>query len=293
MKSLLSSLAGLLLFAALPQAQITKAPASPRARLTQQVGLTEISLDYGRPGVKGRQIFGGLEPYGRVWRTGANASTKIRFEDPVQFAGRDVPAGTYGLYTIPQAKTWTVILSRDADLWGAGGYDPVNDQLRVEVPVQALPAVQESLKLDFDGFHANGADLVIAWEKVQVRVPVFVDTDARVYAEIDEKIRESGGQVSAQTYFDAGMFYYEKNTDLPQAAAWMEQAIELSPQAFWMVYMRAELAHAMGDTEAARTGAQRAHEMAKASERGDFGYIARSKLLLDKLADEAKGEQQS
>ena len=267
----------------LPAAQIKKAPLSPRARLEQQVGLATVTLDYGRPGVKGREIFGALEPWGKVWRTGANASTRIGFDRAVQVGGQDVPAGTYGLYTIPGKERWTLILNRDATLWGAGGYDPAKDQLRLELTPERLPQPRETLTLDFEGFHANGADFVFAWEHVRLRVPVFVDTDEEVLAEIDAKVRGAEGEVGAQTYFDAAMFLYEKRRDLDEAFEWMARSVELRPQAFWQRYYLAELAHHLGETDLAREEAATARDHARASASGDFGYVAKCELLLARL----------
>jgi len=139
-------------------AQINKAPASPRGKLTQQVGLTQVTVDYGRPGVKGRTIFGELEPFGQVWRTGANGCTTITFDSNVQVGGQDVPKGTYSLYTIPGKESWTFILNKNTTLWGASGYDPAEDQMRFETKVQPLSDLRETLTIDFAGFHSNGAD---------------------------------------------------------------------------------------------------------------------------------------
>jgi len=263
--------------------QINKPPASPRARLRQQVGLANVELDYGRPGGKGREIFGSLEPYGRVWRTGANASTKITFDRTVQFAGESVPPGTYALYTIPDEQRWTVILSKNTQLWGAGGYDPAQDLLRINVPVLLFTEQQETLCIDFERFHANGADLYIRWADVKIRVPVFVDTDEEILKEIDEKLLGDASDISAQTYFDAAMFFYEKQLDLAQASEWMDAAIELSPTSFWVIYFRAELALSVGDTELAAQRANQALKLATESKAGDFGYIAKSRLLLARL----------
>ena len=267
----------------LASAQITKAPLSPRLKLEQQIGLAQVTLDYGRPGVKGREIFGALEPYGKVWRTGANSGTKIGFDREVRFGDELVPAGLYGLYTIPEKKSWTVILNRNTKLWGAGGYDPAQDQLRIVVPVEKRKELQETLAIDFEGFHANGGDLVISWEHVRVRVPVFVDSDEEVLAEIDEKVRTAEGEVSAQSYFDAAMFLYEKDRDLEDAIVWMDRSVELRPNAFWQRYYLAELSHHMGDDETAKEAARKALEQAKQSRGGDFGYVAKCELLLARL----------
>lgn len=264
-------------------AQIQKAPLSPLSRTSTQVGLAQVSLEYSRPGVKGRKIFGELEPYGRVWRTGANASTKITFDRDVQFGGEAVPAGTYGLYTIPEKKAWTVILSKNSKLWGAGGYDPAQDQVRVEVKPSKLKEVQETLLVDFDGFHANGAALCIAWEKTRVEVPVFVDSDAETLASIDERVRKATGEVSPQTYFDAAMFLYEKNGVSDETLEWVTKAVELQPNAFWMRYYQAEMAGAKGDKKLARSAAKEALSQAKSGGSGGFGYIAKCEILLKSL----------
>ena len=263
-------------------AQISRPVASPRVQVTQQVSMIEVSLDYGRPGVKERKIFGGLEPYGKVWRTGANASTKISFSGDVRVGKKDLPAGTYGLYTIPGKKTWTLIFSKNARLWGAGGYDPADDALRIEVPVTKLKTPLETLCIDLEGFHTNGADLFIAWERTKVAVSIFVDSDASVLAEIDEKVKNAGSEPNAQTLYDAAMFYYEKKIDLKQAEKWIDRSVELNPNSFWVVYYQAELASAMGKKKKARECATRALSAAQSSS-ADFGYIAKCQLLLKKL----------
>lgn len=156
------------------------APASPRVNVKQQIGSIEATVDYSRPGVKDRSIFGELTPYGSVWRTGANASTKLSFNGDVMIGGKEVPAGDYALYTIPQEKTWTVIVHKNTELWGSSGYDAANDLVRVDVPVEKRKDVQESLVIEFDNFQANGADLVLAWEHSAVRVPVTFEPKADV-----------------------------------------------------------------------------------------------------------------
>lgn len=281
--TLLAALAGSTLLAASAHAQITKPPQSPRAKVTQQIGLGEVTLDYGRPSVRGRDVFPKMEAYGVVWRAGANASTKITFSEDAEIGGEALVAGTYGLYAIPNEKAWTIIFNKNSELWGAGGYDPAQDALRVEVPVQKLASVHETLTIDFQGFHANGADLVIAWENVHVQVPVTVDTDTKVLEQIDERVRNAKGEVKGQTYYDAAMYLYGKDMNMEEAAGWMDKAVEMSPQAFWMMYYQAEMAHKMGNNEKALACAMKSLKLSEASARGDFGYAARAKSLLEKL----------
>jgi len=264
-------------------AQLSIAPASPHAQLTQQVGLANVTLDYSRPSVNEREIFGGLIAFGKIWRTGANASTKLTFDRDVRFGGEDVPAGTYALYTIPGAERWTIVLHTNTELWGAGNYDASQDLLRVDVPVVKLADHVESLTLDFQNFHFEGADLVIRWDDTQVAVPVEVPNDEAVMAEIRAKVIEATEPVSAQDYFSAAVYYHKTGRDLQLAAGWMDNALAMQPQAFWMVLARAELAYDMGDMDRARQGAELARKLAGQSPAGDFGYVAKSELLLAKL----------
>lgn len=288
MRTLLST-ALLAAFAAPAAAQITKPPLSPRATVKQGVGLGEVTIDYGRPSVRGREIFGKLEAYGIVWRTGANACTKVTFSQDAEVGGESIEAGTYGLFSIPNEKSWTIIFSQQSDLWGAGGYDPAKDVARIEVKPTTLPSVHETLTIDLQGFHSNGADLVIAWERTHVSIPVKVDTDTQVLQEIDEKVRKAKGEVSPRTYFDAGMYLYEKGEMLEDAEAWIDKAVELAPQSWWQTYYKAELALKLGKLDKAMAAAEAALEGATSSPRGDFGYAARTKALIEKIEKARKG----
>lgn len=272
------------IFPVLGIAQINKPGLSPKVTKELHVGLTHVKLEYGQPSARDRAIFGALIPYGKVWRTGANSSTKIHFDRDVSLAEKVVPKGVYAMYSIPGKSSWTIIISKNSELWGAGGYSEKEDLFRVEVPVIKLKDYVETLSIHFEGFHANGADLVIMWENTKVVVPVFVDSDDQIYKEIQEKIIDGAeNPVKAQTYFDAAQFYYEKNRDLEQAAIWFEKAMELRPNAFWYVYYRAELAFTLGDYDTANEMVQKSLRMARESSSGDYGYVAKCELLIEKL----------
>ena len=263
--------------------QIRKASLSPQIKIEQNVGLAKVTLEYGQPGAKDRPIFGSLIPYGKVWRTGANSSTKITIDQDVTFDGNKIPAGKYGLYSIPGKTEWTIIIHKNEKLWGAGNYNEANDLVRFKVPVIQLKDYQETLSINFENFHANGADLTIQWENSKVKIPVYVDSDALVYKEIEDKLINASGEISAQTYFDAASFYYEKNKDLKLAEQWFDKAVELRPNAFWYRYYHAEIAYTLKDNTTAETSVRKALEDAKASAAGDFGYIAKCELLMKKL----------
>jgi hypothetical protein len=177
-RSVLTVLSGLVLatglFAQAPQIEFP-AP-SPAATFKQQVGITDISVEYSRPSMRGRKIFGGLVPYGEVWRTGANSATKITFSTDVKFGGADVAAGTYALFTIPAEGEWTVILNNVTGQWGSYAYNAANDVTRISVKPTALPNPIDTFSIGVSNLSAEGsATLYLMWEKV--RVPVEIKTD--------------------------------------------------------------------------------------------------------------------
>lgn len=264
--------------------QINKPTPSPRVKTEYQVGLVNVSLDYGQPGVKGRTIYGALIPYGKVWRTGANSSTKISFSGDVELGGNELPAGDYALYSIPGKQEWTIIIYGNPKLWGAGNYDEENEVFRFKVKPAATSDFHETFSLGFENYNANGGDMIITWEKTKVSIPVFVDTDDLIFKEIDTKLVNATGEISAGTYFDAALFYYEKNKDLKKALSWLNEAVKLRPEAFWMVYYQAEIALKLDQTEKAESFARSSLQLAKASKAGDYGYIAKNELLLKQIA---------
>lgn len=265
-------------------AQINKPSLSPRVIANYKIGIATMKVDYGQPSTNGRTIFGALIPYNRLWRTGANASTKITFDQAVQLSGHKIPKGTYALYTIPNKTEWIIIIHKNASLWGAGNYDKKEDLVRFTVPSIQLKDKVETLKINAEGFNANGGNLVIVWENTKVSIPIFIDSDANIFQEIEEKIFQAKGEINAQTYFDAAQFYYHKNKDLPQAVEWFDKAIQMRPNAFWYVYYRAELAYTLGDLETAKSYTENCLKQAKNSTASDFGYISKCILLLEQIA---------
>src|ERR1051325_3156493 len=148
--------------------------ASQHATITQRVGLTNVTVDYSRPNMRGREIFGGLVPYGKVWRTGANESTKIKFSDAVKIGGKEAAAGEYSFFTIPDREEWTIILSKNTKLWGAYDYKEDTDAVRVTAKPAALSDPVESFTIGFDNLKDDGATIALEWEKT--RVPVELET---------------------------------------------------------------------------------------------------------------------
>lgn len=168
--------------------QWTLPAASPRATVEQQFSMSKITVDYGRPGVKGRKVFGDLVPYGKVWRAGANSSTKIEFRQSINFGGVMVPAGKYGLYILPNEKEWKIILNSDSQSWGTA-YDASKDLYSVAVPVQKVADRQEFFEIALQPVDDNAIDLVFKWDNVKAVVPMKTGNPENV-ARIVDKLKE-------------------------------------------------------------------------------------------------------
>jgi hypothetical protein len=217
-----AGLAALTAAAAVAQQQPLSVPRpSPNASISQTVGLTEITLHYSRPGVKGRTIWGDLVPYGQVWRTGANENTTIKFSTPVKIEGHDLPAGLYGVQTIPTQNEWTVIFSKDAELWGAFDYKAEHDALRVQVKPEAAD-FQERMGFEFDDLTDTSAKVVLRWEKLRVPFTVEVDTPKLVAEAGKSAMRWQNG-------LQAAGYCIQNNTCLEEAGRWIDASIALEP----------------------------------------------------------------
>ncbi len=163
--------------------------ASPRQSVEQQFSMSKISLDYGRPAVKGRKVFGELVPFGQVWRAGANSATKITFEQSIDFGGKVVPAGTYGVFVIPQEKEWKIILNKDANQWGAYSYDERLNIIDITVPTQKLTEAQEVFEIALNPKDENNVDMVFKWDLTKVIVSLKTANPATVIKIVD-KLKE-------------------------------------------------------------------------------------------------------
>ena len=163
--------------------------ASPRQVITQQFSVSQITVDYGRPSVRGRKIFGELVPYGKIWRLGANQATSITFYQPVKFGGLPVKKGDYAIFVTPEAHQWTVVLNYDSNAWGAYSYDPNENAIEFTVPVTQAKELQESLEFSFEAISNDKVNLVIRWEYLKVEIPIEVDKKETI-DKIVEQLRE-------------------------------------------------------------------------------------------------------
>lgn len=259
-------------------AQLKTPAASPHSSLEQTVGLTEVAIDYSRPSVKGRDIFGGLVPYGKVWRTGANQPSKVSFSDDVILGGEAIPAGQYALYTIPGKGEWTVIVYANTELWGASGYDSKDDVARFTVKPETLGHAVESMTFTVDSLRNDSAVLYLDWDQTRVPMSLEVPTSAKVLAQIEE-LKGTPAFEDPGTLFNAGTFYHESGKDLETALAWVSKACELREKpAFWMFARKARLEVDLGMKAAAKVSAEKTLQLATAGGNSDYQKIARDIL---------------
>ncbi|MDP5067536.1 MAG: DUF2911 domain-containing protein [Schleiferiaceae bacterium] len=258
MKKILTSLAVLATIAA--GAQDLPQP-SPSTHLEQRVGLTDITLDYSRPSVNGRVIFGDLVPFGSHWRAGANQNTKVTFSKPVTIAGTDVAAGTYSLSMIPNKGTWTVILNTKTDMWGVDGYSQEQDVLRVEVTPQAIAPV-ETMHLSLENITVSNAEIVLDWSDVRIALPVELNTMELATANIDAAI--AAEPENWRVYRNAANFYNQNNIELATALTYMEKSIALNPDSWYSYYLYAQVLAKNDRKKEAKKAASKALEIGRA-----------------------------
>lgn len=271
-----AALVGLLLLVSPLSAQdALKFPeASPAATLTQRFGVTDVTIEYARPSVKNRKIFGGLVPYDEVWRAGANAATKITFSTPVTFGATLVPAGTYALFALPGKSEWTLILNQGSEQWGAYAYDAGKDVAKFTVAAQPQKPAVESFEISLDQLSVNGALLSLAWSDVRVSVPLKVDTTGILVPQIEAVMASDGEK---KPYFPAAMLYFEAGLDLDKAAEWIALAAAAQPQAFWISYRQGLILEAKGD----KAGALAAAEASLAAAQQATGAVKEEYLRLN------------
>lgn len=257
-------------------AQIQTPAPSPASELTQAVGLSEVSVTYSRPSMRGRTIFGDLVPFDRVWRTGANANTTISFSDSVQVDGKGLSAGTYALFTKPGPANWEVYFYTATDNSGMQEWDESKVAASVTVPVAQMPMPVETFTITIDDLTNDGAVLGLIWENTYVGVPFAVPTAEKAMASIE---RVMGGP-SANDYFAAASYYHDSGQDLAKARTWIEKAAEQMPDAYW-VWRRKSLILADAGDKAGAIAAAKA-SLAAAEKAGNQDYV---KMNKDSLAE--------
>lgn len=258
-------------------AQSLKTPApSPLQTVKQDFALSNIEVSYSRPGVKDRVIFGDIVPFGKVWRTGANAATTITFGDTVSIGGTKVSPGKYGLLTIPGQGEWTVIISRSTTTTGPEDYKEADDVVRYKARAERMAAKVETFTIGFNNIRSTSCDLQMTWENTMVSLPITAEVDSRIMKDIQRYVINDSRPYSA-----AANYYMENGKDLKQALEWFDKAIANNPKAYWTVHQKANCQAKMGMKKEAMDTAYQSMKLAK--EDGDDHYVKLNEKLISTL----------
>ena len=251
------------------QAQISHPRISPKAVTEQVIGLTQIQVEYSRPGVRGRKIMGELVPYNRIWRVGANESTKFTTDTNIEIQGNLLRAGTYALYAFPTEKEWQIAFHANTDHWGDGrdAYKPEEDLFRITAVPQVVEDLQENFLITFDRIDHNGADMILQWEYTRLIIPIRTDTKAHMKEEITLQIEKNP---SAQTYYEAGRYLLEQSDDAETALSYINKAIAIGGDTYYYYRVKSELEASLGKFSNAILSAQRSLELADALGKDEF-----------------------
>jgi hypothetical protein len=244
---------------ALPVSAQLQLPApSPSAKVTQQVGVTDISVEYSSPAVKGRKIWGALVPFDQPWRAGANASTKITFSKDVTFGGKPVPAGTYAIVAHPTQKGWTIALNKELGLWQGKPYDAANDVVKVSATATTIPN-RERLTYLFSNTTDTDTSLDLEWEKTRISVPIKVDTAAHAQANIKNALESAW-----RPHINAASYVAETSKDMETALKYADTSIAIDSN-WYNNWVKAELLAKKGNYAEARKHAQVAWDLGEKS----------------------------
>lgn len=275
MKKVIVLLLTIISVGAMAQGIKTPAP-SPTQTMKQDFALSSIEITYSRPAAKGRKIFGDLVPFGKIWRTGANAATKITFGEDVKIGGMPVKAGSYALYTVPDANEWEIIINKGANNSGLTGYKTEDDVARFKVRSAKLPMSIESFTILLGNLTPSSASIQVLWENTAVEIPVEADIDSKIMKDINTAMN-----VDNRPYFQAASYYFETGKDMSKALEWANKAVEAQPTAYWVMHLKAKIQAKMGDKLGAKATAMKSIELAKAGKNDD--YVALNQKLIATL----------
>lgn len=247
------------------QSQVRMPQPSPTQTIKQDFAMGNIELTYSRPAAKDRKIFGDLVPYGKMWRTGANAATLIKFSEPVEIMGKKIDTGSYAIYTIPGVDNWEVILNKGITNWGTDGYKESDDVIRFKVEPVKIKTETENLTMQFDNIKPESLELWLVWDKTGIKIPIN--------ANIKDKLRgqlETAMQGEKKPYFQAAQFYNEYDKNNTKALENVNKATEENPKAYWIFLYKAKIQKQMGDIEGAKASSTKSLELARTDKNDDY-----------------------
>ncbi|MBL0183990.1 MAG: DUF2911 domain-containing protein [Chitinophagaceae bacterium] len=268
MKKLLLPIIAISCFSFVSTAQVRMPAPSTTQTVKQEFGIGSIELTYSRPSAKGRKIFGELVPYNKLWRTGANAATKIVLTEPLEIGGKRIDTGTYVLYTIPGIDSWDIIFNKGLKNWGTDGYKESEDVARIRVEPMKMKEKMETFTIVFANIKPESCEMHIMWEKTDVGITVKADFRDKVRAQI-----EAAMQTDKKPYWQAAQFYNEYDTNLPKALENVTKAIAENDKAYWMWIYKAKIQKELGDKEGALASSKKSMELAKEAKNDDYVKI--------------------
>jgi hypothetical protein len=252
MKKIIIALAITFLYSASTQAQLNLPNASPDAEFKQQIGFGEVEVKYSRPSARGRVIFGGLIPFGEMWRTGAHDATTIRFSEAVKLNDNDIPAGTYSFFTIPNQNEWTIVINKTTEMHGTSDYTQEQDLMRFTAKAEKSARYYETFTIEVNDFAKEEAGLFLLWENTQVKLTIKMNVDQKVMAEINDRINVKK-EDRASLFYQSSAYYFNNNKDLKQAYVWVQVANNKAQDAGYL-QLQAKIEAALNDyTSALKT----------------------------------------
>ena len=257
-------------------AQVKMPQPSPTQTIKQDFAMGDIELTYSRPGTKGRKIFGDLVPYNKLWRTGANSATIIKFSEPVEIKGEKIDSGSYALYTIPGVETWEVVLNKGIKNWGINGYKEDDDVTRFRIEPTKMKTKLETFTMQFAEVKPESCELHIMWDRTAIVIPIVANIKEKIKSQLDAAML-----TDKKPYWQAAQFYNEYEKNSTKALENVTKAIEAEPKAYWMWLYKAKIQKETGDKAGALVSSNKSLELAKADKNDD--YVKMNEDLIKKL----------
>ncbi len=246
-------------------AQVAMPAPSPTQTIKQGFGIGSVELTYSRPSVKGRKIYGDLVPYNNLWRTGANAATRLVLTEPLEIGGKKLDSGTYVLYTIPGVDSWEVILNKGLTNWGTDGYKETEDVARFKAEPMKMKNMVETFTMNFTNISPESCSLDIMWDKTMISIPIKADFRDKVRGQIEAALK-----TDKKPYWQAAQFYNEYDKNLPKALEHVTKAIGDNEKAFWIWIYKARIQKEMGDMAGAMESSKKSLDLAKEAKNDDY-----------------------
>ncbi len=278
MKRIIIVLAIALVYSVSVKAQLNLPPASTDATFKQQIGFGEVEVKYSRPSARGRAIFGGLVPFGELWRTGAHDATTIKFSEAVKLNGNDIPAGAYSFFTIPNQNEWTIIINKATEMHGASDYTQEQDLVRFTAKPEKSARYYETFTIEVNDFTKDEAGLFLLWENTQVKLTIKMNVDEKVMAEIEDRINVKK-EDRASLFYQSSSYYFNNNKDLKQAYGWVQIANSKAQDAAYL-QLQAKIEAAMNDYATALKTLKTSTDLAM-TKKLDQVIVANEKLRIE------------